>query len=173
VTTHIELPPYRGPQSPLNLVAIEIIFGRLFEAFQNTSQAISAGTSAGADNQLTKKAWALPTMKMLVPWYVMTFLLFFFSTKFDLHSDDMTARRRSSARGPPKKDDKHVVVPQTITPVTATATPSPVVVIGSKVAYIVEAWDYAWHATEFLEGLKNGEANREGTPFSPFTTSSF
>jgi hypothetical protein len=33
VMTQIELPPYRGPKSPLDLVAIEIIFGRLFEAF--------------------------------------------------------------------------------------------------------------------------------------------
>jgi hypothetical protein len=33
VMTHIELPPYHGTQSPLSLVAIEIIFGRLFEAF--------------------------------------------------------------------------------------------------------------------------------------------
>jgi hypothetical protein len=47
--THIELPPYCEPQSPLNLVAIEIIFGHLFEAFQHTSQAISTGTSAGVD----------------------------------------------------------------------------------------------------------------------------
>jgi hypothetical protein len=31
--THIELPPYRGPRSHLDLVAIEIVFGRLFEAF--------------------------------------------------------------------------------------------------------------------------------------------
>jgi hypothetical protein len=29
----IELPPYHGPQSPLDLVAVEHIFGRLFEAF--------------------------------------------------------------------------------------------------------------------------------------------
>jgi hypothetical protein len=33
VMTQIELPSYRGPKSPLDLVAIEIIFGRLFEAF--------------------------------------------------------------------------------------------------------------------------------------------
>jgi hypothetical protein len=40
--TQIELPPYRGPRSPLDLVAIEIIFGRLSEAFRHASQA--AGT---------------------------------------------------------------------------------------------------------------------------------
>jgi hypothetical protein len=55
VMTHIELPPYFESRSPLNLVAIEIIFGRLFEAFQHTSQAISTGTSAGVDTQLAKK----------------------------------------------------------------------------------------------------------------------
>jgi hypothetical protein len=33
VMTQIKLPPYRGPWSPLDLVAIEIIFGHLFEAF--------------------------------------------------------------------------------------------------------------------------------------------
>jgi hypothetical protein len=33
VMTQIELPPYRGHRRPLDLVAIEIIFGRLFEVF--------------------------------------------------------------------------------------------------------------------------------------------
>jgi hypothetical protein len=33
VMTHIELHPYRRPKSPLDLVAIEIIFGCLFESF--------------------------------------------------------------------------------------------------------------------------------------------
>jgi hypothetical protein len=33
VMTQIELPSYHGPRSPLDLVAIEIIFGHLFEAF--------------------------------------------------------------------------------------------------------------------------------------------
>jgi hypothetical protein len=33
VMIQIELPLYRGPQSPLDLVAIEIFFGHLFEAF--------------------------------------------------------------------------------------------------------------------------------------------
>jgi hypothetical protein len=31
--TQIVLPPYRGPQSTLDLVVIEIIFGRPFEDF--------------------------------------------------------------------------------------------------------------------------------------------
>jgi hypothetical protein len=43
----IELPPYHRPQSPLDLVDVEHIFGRLFEAFRLTSQAARTGTSAG------------------------------------------------------------------------------------------------------------------------------
>jgi hypothetical protein len=34
-----------------------------------------------------------------------------------------------------------------------------------------EAWDFARCLTEYLEGLKSAEADREGTHF-PFTTSS-
>jgi hypothetical protein len=30
-----------------------------------------------------------------------------------------------------------------------------------------EAWDHYGRATEFLEGLKNRDADREGTPFPP------
>jgi hypothetical protein len=33
VITQIDLPLSCGPHSPLNLVAVEIIFGRIFEAF--------------------------------------------------------------------------------------------------------------------------------------------
>jgi hypothetical protein len=37
VTTQIELPPYHGSCRPSNLVAVKIIFGGFFEAFQHTS----------------------------------------------------------------------------------------------------------------------------------------
>jgi hypothetical protein len=74
--SHIELPLYCGPQSPLDLVAVEIVFVHLFEAFRHSSQATSTGTSAGADTQLAKKARALPTKRMLTPRYVMIFLMF-------------------------------------------------------------------------------------------------
>jgi hypothetical protein len=33
VMTQIEIPPYRGPRSPLDLVAIKIIVGHIFEVF--------------------------------------------------------------------------------------------------------------------------------------------
>jgi hypothetical protein len=41
VMVQIELPPYRGPQRPLDLVTIEIIFGHLFEVFRHAPQAAS------------------------------------------------------------------------------------------------------------------------------------
>jgi hypothetical protein len=34
VMTQVELPPHRGPHSLMDSIAIEIIFGRIFEAFQ-------------------------------------------------------------------------------------------------------------------------------------------
>jgi hypothetical protein len=55
VMTEIELPPYREPKSPLDLVAIEIIFWCLFEAFQRTSQVAGTGSSASGDTQPPKK----------------------------------------------------------------------------------------------------------------------
>jgi hypothetical protein len=33
VMTQVEVPPYRRPRSPLDLVVIEVIFGHIFEAF--------------------------------------------------------------------------------------------------------------------------------------------
>jgi hypothetical protein len=56
VMTQIELPPYHGPQSPLDLVTIEIIFRHLFEAFQRTSQAAGTGSPAGGDTSLLRRS---------------------------------------------------------------------------------------------------------------------
>jgi hypothetical protein len=58
--TQIVLPPYRGPQSTLDLVVIEIIFGRLFEAFRHASQAVGARISARGGAQPTKKTRGPP-----------------------------------------------------------------------------------------------------------------
>jgi hypothetical protein len=55
VMTQIDLPSYHGPHSLLDLVAIEIIFGRIFEAFQRISQATCTGTSASNDIPPRKK----------------------------------------------------------------------------------------------------------------------
>jgi hypothetical protein len=65
--THIELPPYRGPRSSLDLIAIEIILGRLFEAFRHTSYAAGTGTSIDSDIQPQKKMRQPSLKKILVP----------------------------------------------------------------------------------------------------------
>jgi hypothetical protein len=44
-----ELSSYHGSHNCLNLVAVNLAFGRLFEAFQHVSQAIRTDTTAGAD----------------------------------------------------------------------------------------------------------------------------
>jgi hypothetical protein len=56
----IELFPHYVPQSPLGLVAVKIIFGHLFIAFQRLTQAARTDTSAGADTQLAKRLQAPP-----------------------------------------------------------------------------------------------------------------
>jgi hypothetical protein len=67
VITQIELPPYHGPHSPLDLVAIEIIFWRLFEVFRHTSQAIAAGDATDGSNRSPKKTCQSSLRKLLVP----------------------------------------------------------------------------------------------------------
>jgi hypothetical protein len=67
VMTQIELLPYRGPRSPLDLVDVDIIFRCLFEAFRHTSQAAGTGTSAGDDTHASKRAHAPSLKKVLTP----------------------------------------------------------------------------------------------------------
>jgi hypothetical protein len=67
----IELPPYRGPRSPLDLVALEHIFGCLFEAFRLRSQGTRTGTSAREDAHPSKRALVPPLKSMIVPKYMM------------------------------------------------------------------------------------------------------
>jgi hypothetical protein len=75
----IELPPYRGPRSPLDLVVVEHTFGRLFEAFRLASQAARTGTSAGEDAQPSKRARAPPMKRMIMSKYIMILLLLILS----------------------------------------------------------------------------------------------
>jgi hypothetical protein len=54
--TQVELPPFHGPCKPLDLVAIEIIFGCIFEVFQHITQADAAtGVVASGDDRPQKK----------------------------------------------------------------------------------------------------------------------
>jgi hypothetical protein len=54
----IELPPYHGPRSPLDIVIVEHLFWRLFEAFRHISQAVRTNVPAQDDAQPSKRAWA-------------------------------------------------------------------------------------------------------------------
>jgi hypothetical protein len=65
-----ELPSYHGSRNRLNLVAVNLAFGRLFEAFQHVSQAIRTDTMAGADTQSAKKPRAPSMRRILAPKYV-------------------------------------------------------------------------------------------------------
>jgi hypothetical protein len=48
----------------------------------------------------------------------------------------------------------------------ATLVAPPVGVTSSTTLPAVEAWDYCRWAAEILEGLKNGETDQEGNPFT-------
>jgi hypothetical protein len=55
VMTQVELPPYCRPRSPLDSIAIEIIFGRIFKAFQRISQAAATSVASTDDNKPLKR----------------------------------------------------------------------------------------------------------------------
>jgi hypothetical protein len=66
-----ELPSYHGSRSRLNLVSVNLAFGRLFEAFQHISQAVRTDATTGADTQPAKKTRAPSMRRILAPMYVM------------------------------------------------------------------------------------------------------
>jgi hypothetical protein len=66
-----ELPFYHWSRNRLNLVSVNLAFGRLFEAFQHISQAIGTDATVGADTQPAKKTRAPSMRRILAPRYVM------------------------------------------------------------------------------------------------------
>jgi hypothetical protein len=66
-----ELPSYHGSHSQLNLISVNLAFGRRFEAFQHISQAVRTDATAGADTQPAKKTQAPSIRRILAPRYVM------------------------------------------------------------------------------------------------------
>jgi hypothetical protein len=75
VITQIELPPYHGPQSPLDPGPSEIVFGHIFEAFHQMSQAkidAAVATLVGDDNPLPKRTrMSLLMKKISTPKYAL------------------------------------------------------------------------------------------------------
>jgi hypothetical protein len=66
-----ELPSSHGSRNWLNLVSVNLAFGRLFEAFHHISLAIRTDATAGADTQPAKKTRAPSMRRILAPKYVM------------------------------------------------------------------------------------------------------
>jgi hypothetical protein len=66
-----KLHSYHGSRNRLNLVSVNLAFGRLFEAFQHISQAIRTDATAGADTQPAKKTQVPSMRRILAPRYVM------------------------------------------------------------------------------------------------------
>jgi hypothetical protein len=103
---------------------------------------------------------------MLVPKYV-TVLLAYSVVNFDPCSDITAIHRKPSASGPPKPATKLVTILKTAAPLGAAVVSSSGGGIGQTVLLTADAWDSSWCVTDFLEGLKNREADRKGTPFVP------
>jgi hypothetical protein len=99
-----------------------------------------------------------------VPKYVIT-LLAYSAINLDPYSDITAIHRRPLASGQPKPATKSVTILKTAAPVAAAAS-SLAGGIGWTVLSIADAWDSSRCVTEFLEGLKNTEADQEGIPFA-------
>jgi hypothetical protein len=68
VITQIELHAHRGPHSPLDVVAIEIVFGCIFDVFRYITQADAAmGVVADEDHKPQKKPHQQSLRNVLVP----------------------------------------------------------------------------------------------------------
>jgi hypothetical protein len=120
---------------------------------------------------------------MIVPKYTMILFLFILSLTFNLYSDNIAVCRKSSvsvlpkstdklmaspkAGGSTKKEDESSTVHQLVPSVVAAPIPSSSEGNNLTVLSTANVWNSSRCVTEFLDGLKNWEADREGTPFVP------
>jgi hypothetical protein len=79
----------------------------------------------------------------------------------------MTVRRNSSVGGSAKNTDKPATMHQTVPLAVIASIPSSSERTGWTVLSTADAWNSSRCITEFLEGLMNREADREGIPFVP------
>jgi hypothetical protein len=100
--------------------------------------------------------------KLLVPKYV-TALLTYSVVNLYPCSDLTTIHRRPSASGPPKPATKMVIILNNATIVAAATISSLEGGTSRTVLSTANAWSPSWRVTDFLEGLNNQEAGREGT----------
>jgi hypothetical protein len=83
----------------------------------------------------------------------------------------MVIRRKSSTSGLSKLADKPMSALKTATPMAVVAASSSTRGTDWTVLLTADAWDSSRWVTEFLESLKNREANQEGIPFVPLDAS--
>jgi hypothetical protein len=93
--------------------------------------------------------------------------LYFIVCKFILYSHDSSVRRKPSSADPSKK------ITQPAPSSYATPVAPSVGVTGSTTLSAAEDWDYCRWTTDFLEGLKNREADQEGNHVTPSLFLSF
>jgi hypothetical protein len=101
-----------------------------------------------------------------VPKYVTALLTYSIVNLYPC-SDLTTIHRRPSTSGPPKPATKLVTILKTAAPVATAAISSSVGGTSRTVLSTADASDSSRHVTDFLEGLKNQEVDREGTPCVP------
>jgi hypothetical protein len=102
---------------------------------------------------------------MIVPKYVII-LLIFSIFNFNIHSNIMVVHRKTSVSGQPKPTSTQVTAHKATAVMAATAASSSAGGTGWTILSTADAWDSSWRVTEFLEGLKNREADQEGIPFA-------
>jgi hypothetical protein len=124
---------------------------------------------------------------MIVPKYTMILFLFILSLTFNLYSDNIAVCRKSSvsvlpkstdklmaspkAGGSTKKEDESSTVHQLVPSVVAAPIPSSSEGNNLTVLSTADVWNSSRRVTEFLDGMKNWEADREGTPLYSFAIS--
>jgi hypothetical protein len=95
---------------------------------------------------------------MLVPKYVIALLTYSVVNLYPC-SDLMAIQKRPAMRGPPKLATKLVTILNTAAPAISSSEGD----TGQTVLSTANAWDSSRCVTDFLEGLKNWEADQEGT----------
>jgi hypothetical protein len=93
--------------------------------------------------------------------------LCFIVCEFILYPHDSSVHRKPSPTDPSKKIT-HPAPSSSTTPVAPSLG-----VTGSTPLSAIEAWDFCRWTAEFLEGLKNREADQHGNPFTPSLFLSF
>jgi hypothetical protein len=93
--------------------------------------------------------------------------LYFIVCEFILYSNDSSVCRK------PLSVDMSKKITKPATSSYATQVAPSAGVTGSTTLSAAEAWDYYRWTAEFLEGLKNKEADQEGNPFTPSLFLSF